>query len=231
MQLHIREEGSGDRTAVLIHGATGDGGTWFDTAPNLVSLGYRVLMPDLRGHGESPRAESYDLEEYAGDLVESLPRGVEIILGHSLGGRVLSLAIDRLLPDRAIYLDPGWTLPATVPEGITPTAADGSSMSEEHLRRINIKWSEAHIRQSLASYAKFDSRVLEFLPWGTTYLPSLPPAVPSLVILAGVGPSVSPAEQAQLGEAGYEIRTVNDSGHVVFADDLPGFFEAIDGWI
>src|SRR5262249_6452144 len=56
------------------------------------------IAPDLRGHGRSPRAASYALDEHAADvaaLVKRLaPRAAKIaVLGHSMGGAIaLALA-------------------------------------------------------------------------------------------------------------------------------------------
>src|SRR5262249_11181288 len=69
MKLNVREWGTGDRTAVLIHGITSDSGSWWRFGPDLAARGYHVLAPDLRGHGLSPRGE-YGPEAWAGDLHE-----------------------------------------------------------------------------------------------------------------------------------------------------------------
>lgn len=57
MQLHTREWGTGDRTALLVHGIMSDSRTWRRVGPALAERGYRVLAVDLRGHGRSPRGE------------------------------------------------------------------------------------------------------------------------------------------------------------------------------
>jgi hypothetical protein len=47
--------------------------------------------------------------------VDSLPAGLDGVVGHSLGGSVLVRAVGRLAPARAVYLDPGFhlSLPTT----------------------------------------------------------------------------------------------------------------------
>jgi pimeloyl-ACP methyl ester carboxylesterase len=55
----------GDRAAmplVLLHGMPRDHSTWAQLAPGLAALGYRVITPDLRGHGASARTSTYSLE-------------------------------------------------------------------------------------------------------------------------------------------------------------------------
>src|SRR5271154_151307 len=100
MRLALHTWGSPDagRTALLIHGAMASYGTWNKVAPELVERGYHVIAPDLRGHGDSPHADSYTREEVAADLVESLPKDADLAIGHSLGGRSLLLAVDALTP-------------------------------------------------------------------------------------------------------------------------------------
>ncbi len=74
-------------------------------APRLAERGYRAIMLDLRGHGDSPHAEKYTPELLAGDLVESLPAGADFVIGHSFGVSVLSLSVADLTPSRVVYSD------------------------------------------------------------------------------------------------------------------------------
>ncbi|GAA1690848.1 hypothetical protein GCM10009808_04750 [Microbacterium sediminicola] len=107
MRLAIHEFGSGERTAAVIHGISGSGLLWQDFAERLSHRhGMRVLAVDLRGHGSSPRAEQYRLQDFRQDLIDTLPQGLDVAIGHSLGGRALADAVDALNPRRAIYLDP-----------------------------------------------------------------------------------------------------------------------------
>jgi hypothetical protein len=43
------------------------------------------------------------MAELAADVVESVPAGPDLALGHSLGGAVLTKALPGLAPARAIY--------------------------------------------------------------------------------------------------------------------------------
>lgn len=54
VELAYREIGSG-RPLVLLHGFTGDSAQWIDAGPArlLADHGFRVILPDLRGHGQS----------------------------------------------------------------------------------------------------------------------------------------------------------------------------------
>src|SRR5258708_27349231 len=109
MKLNVHEWGAGDRTALLIHGLFADHQNWYRVGPALAERGYRVIAPDLRGHGASPRG-AYSPELWAADLVESLPKNADLAIGHSLAGMALVLAAKELAVRRAIYVDPTWKM-------------------------------------------------------------------------------------------------------------------------
>ena len=81
-----------DPTALLLHGNGGHAHWWDALVPALVP-GWRLVAPDLRGHGESDWAEPprYRLEDFARDLTsvhDALAPGRMVLVGHSMGGRV-----------------------------------------------------------------------------------------------------------------------------------------------
>src|SRR5690349_21770482 len=86
----FRAAGSGP-LLVLLHGITGSSKTWEHLIPRL-SQHYRVVAPDLIGHGESAKPPGdYSLGAYANlvrDLLEALGEQRGTIVGHSLGGGV-----------------------------------------------------------------------------------------------------------------------------------------------
>jgi pimeloyl-ACP methyl ester carboxylesterase len=86
---------------VLIHGA---GGTHLSWPPQVRRIpGYRIIAPDLPGHGKSGGRGHQTIHAYARsivDLVEELNINRAAFVGHSMGGLIaLSLALDY--PDRA----------------------------------------------------------------------------------------------------------------------------------
>src|ERR1700712_1023505 len=95
LELHgdrIAYQDTGQGAALLlIHGMAGSSATWRELVPRL-SKSYRVIAPDLLGHGESakPRGD-YSLGAFAvwlRDLLNEL--GVEraTVIGQSLGGGI-----------------------------------------------------------------------------------------------------------------------------------------------
>jgi esterase len=91
----------GDRAAmplVLLHGMPRDHSTWAQLAPDLATLGYRVITPDLRGHGASARTSTYSLEQMREDLHQfagALGLDRFVLGGHSMGGTVATLFAER----------------------------------------------------------------------------------------------------------------------------------------
>jgi pimeloyl-ACP methyl ester carboxylesterase len=95
-------------TVVLAHCWGCSHAIWVPVARRLVESGYRVVLYDQRGHGESTRGTSpLNIETLADDLSAVLEaRGVRdaVLTGHSMGGMtVMGLAAHRpkVLEDRA----------------------------------------------------------------------------------------------------------------------------------
>jgi 3-oxoadipate enol-lactonase len=105
-RLHYEDLGSG-RPIVVIHGFTNYGLSWTPQLAALVHSGYRVIVPDLRGHGASTGATALcTVADFANDLIELLDQldiNSAALCGLSLGGMIgLQLAIEQ--PDRVAAL-------------------------------------------------------------------------------------------------------------------------------
>lgn len=86
-----RMAGTTGPVLVLVHGVAGSSAAW-DPVMALLADHFRVVAPDLLGHGESakPRGD-YSLGAYASgirDLLDHLRLGRVTIVGHSLGGGI-----------------------------------------------------------------------------------------------------------------------------------------------
>ena len=85
--LNVRDSGAGT-PVVLLHGWPDTGDLWCHQVPALIADGYRAIVPDLRGFGESSRPR--DVNAYAaplmvGDVVHVLDElGIERahLVGH-----------------------------------------------------------------------------------------------------------------------------------------------------
>ncbi|HME47651.1 alpha/beta fold hydrolase [Mycobacterium sp.] len=89
-RVAYRDAGEGE-VLLLIHGMAGSSATWRAVMPQL-SKKFRVVAPDLLGHGESakPRGD-YSLGAFAvwlRDFLDELGVSQATVVGHSLGGGV-----------------------------------------------------------------------------------------------------------------------------------------------
>lgn len=82
---------------VIAHGLYGSGRNWGVIAKRLSDRG-RVVTPDMRNHGLSPRADSHSYADLAADLAEVISQiGAPVDLcGHSMGGKAaMALALTQ----------------------------------------------------------------------------------------------------------------------------------------
>ena len=108
-------EPPGRGTLVCIHGAGGQAEQW-KYQIEYFSSHYRIVAPDLRGHGQSERPRSaYSLDEFLWDFTQTLEQlKVEepfILMAHSFGGPI-ALTFAATQPQRVSKL----VLVATAPE-------------------------------------------------------------------------------------------------------------------
>lgn len=96
LELHgdrvaYRDTGDGEEVLLLIHGMAGSSDAWRSVITQL-SKKYRVVAPDLLGHGKSAKPRSdYSLGAFAvwlRDLLDELGIARVTIVGQSLGGGV-----------------------------------------------------------------------------------------------------------------------------------------------
>ena len=97
VSLHVVDAGEGGRPVLLVHGFTANSDEVAGVVEPLADLGWHVVAPDLRGHGQSDRptdADAYSLELMAADVLAVADRlGWDrfALLGHSMGGGVAQL--------------------------------------------------------------------------------------------------------------------------------------------
>jgi 3-oxoadipate enol-lactonase len=106
LNLHYEVAGVGP-AVLLVHGFTNFGLVWGPQIAALAYSGYRVIVPDLAGHGLSAPVEAVtDVPALASDMVALLDvLGIDrvVVCGLSLGGMVAQqMAIDH--PQRAAAL-------------------------------------------------------------------------------------------------------------------------------
>lgn len=107
VRLRVADLGRGP-VLVLLHGLTASHAIWEHTIAAFAG-GWRVIAPDLPGHGASAKPDApYTIDFYAG-IVRSLGRALDVqeavVVGSSLGGQVaLELALGYPSWTRALVL-------------------------------------------------------------------------------------------------------------------------------
>jgi lipase len=110
--LHTHEWGDPfERPLVCLHGVSAHGERYRKLAVERWAARFRVVAPDLRGHGRSGYEPPWDFETHIADLVDTIDSlGIEQAdwVGHSFGGRLL-LELASAQPERIrrlVLLDP-----------------------------------------------------------------------------------------------------------------------------
>jgi lipase len=114
-RLHVRSWGDPDAPPVVcLHGVTGSGRHFGRLAARLAPE-YRVVAPDLLGHGDSPQEPPWRLADHV-DAVEASVGEARVWLGHSFGGRIAFEHAARHHDgvELLVLLDPAILLPAHV---------------------------------------------------------------------------------------------------------------------
>ncbi|WP_328914157.1 MULTISPECIES: alpha/beta fold hydrolase [unclassified Streptomyces] len=129
IELAGRVVGASDAPPLLLlHGLTGSGEDWDGVAPALAES-WRLHIPDLRGHGASPRSREYSFELMRDDVLGYLDDAglAEVtVIGHSLGG-VIAYLLAALAPSRVramVLEEPPPPIPLDRP---VPSASDAPS--------------------------------------------------------------------------------------------------------
>jgi 2-succinyl-6-hydroxy-2,4-cyclohexadiene-1-carboxylate synthase len=147
------------RPVTLLHGFTQSGRSWRELIAKMPA-GYRWIVPDLRGHGESQiwKGATCSMDACTEDLVKLWDAlGVERshLVGYSMGGR-LALHIATHRPDRVLSV---FTIGAHA--GLEEDAREGRRRGDEALaQRIEKDGVEAFVKYwgSLPMFAGIERR-------------------------------------------------------------------------
>ncbi len=209
IDLNVRARGDG-QLVVGLHDLLGDGGGMMRALRPLTSGGYRVVAPDLRGHGDSPVPEGpWSIDDFASDVARIVASrgGPAIVVGQGLGAAAaLALALGH----------PG-LVSGLVLSGVGPRAED----PEGHERWMKVSRAFAERGQDGASHA---AEAMANRPDWRGALPQLD--IPSVVI-AGSGDRATPPDVQRelavwLRHAGFQTVA---TGHDVAAEK-PGILLA-----
>lgn len=228
----------GAPTVVLLHGWVASGGlNWFQVFKPL-SESFRVVAPDLRGHGRGIRNwKRFRLADCADDvaaMIEQMDLGPVIVCGYSMGGPVAQLLWQRhphMVSGMVLAATGSWLVPGMrqqiVLVGMASVAAGGLRATwglPEAVRRMIPLAPHGERPSSLQTWASAEMRRHDWrmvTEAGTAiatfdarkWLPNVD--VPTTVLVTAKDRAVSPLEQLRtaLLIPGAEIMRY-DEGHV-----------------
>ena len=134
-------KGAAIPTVVFCHGYTLSLRSWVFQRRALKAAGYRVVLWDQRGHGQSGAGakESYDVDQLGLDLAavirQVVPDGPLVLVGHSMGGMTLmALAVQepQLIKDRVL----GVAFVSTSPGGLSAVSWGFGSVLGKAVHRL-----------------------------------------------------------------------------------------------
>lgn len=158
--------GAGAAPVLLLHGITSSARTWWRVGPAIAAAGFRVVAPDMPGHGETGHwTGHYRLRDTAADLVAfaraaGLDRPELRIVGHSWGAMTAAaMPAAGLAPARLVLIDP----PAVPLTEIAAMLEDPAERAYDHvdeaiaaMGRINPTWPYGDVVAKAEGLTQFD---------------------------------------------------------------------------
>jgi pimeloyl-ACP methyl ester carboxylesterase len=248
MSLSVYQVGQGTTNVLLLHGFLGSGRNLTTLAKRLSERNpaWRLVVPDLTGHGTSPPLpDGADLGTLAADVMRCVDGELEII-GHSLGGRV-GLRAAMAARDRVRAV----TLLDITPSPIPDTGTESSGAMAALLRAPAEANSREVMRDSLRA-SGLASGLVEWLLLNLAHeagiyrwridraaLAALHPRVnredlwaalegtPVRCVRAGRSPYVPDEDVRRMQRLGAPVTTIAEAGHFIHVDALQEVVDAV----
>ena len=121
LKLHayeVKNENKTNKWAIVVHGYTSEGKLLSSKAKHLYNMGYNVLVPDLRGHGNSEGDyigmgwdDRLDVINWINYIIKNNPEAEIALHGTSMGASTVLMVSGEKLPSnvKAIIADCGYT--------------------------------------------------------------------------------------------------------------------------
>jgi len=178
LRLHYIDWGNEDASAmVFVHGVHDHCRTWDELAAEFFHQ-YHVVIPDLRGHGDSEwlKGSSYHYLDYVYDLhqlVQQAHLAPVVLVGHSMGGAIAALfagvypeMVERLVIIEGIGLWKAMQPPVPVHEQVREWVDNTRALSGRLPRRYRTL-SEAYHRMQQANPQLSESQALHLTVHGS----------------------------------------------------------------
>ena len=257
MLLFYRKYGDPkNKPIVVLHGVFGLSDNWDSFGKRFAELGFYVIVPDMRNHGQSPRYETFNYKVMARDVkkvldYEHITRCY--VVGHSMGGKIaMMLAFENpQLVERLEVLD------------ISPRKFDHPLQHLEFIAAmggVDLKSVQrrSDVEEQLAKH-NFEKRVLLFLLKNLSYshehgfrwkpyLKSIYKNMaeiskglenkgvyhgPTLFIRGGKSDYILEKDEVAIKKqfTDYQLVTLRESGHWIHVDDPQGFMRETEKFL
>lgn len=201
---------------VLVHGAWSDARAWDPVIPHLTAVGRRAVAPDLPAHGADPTPlAGATLDAYAAAVEAAAEaEGAPVVLvGHSMGGTVVSIVAERrpdlvahvvyvaafLLPDGQSLYGFTQTSPGMADSALGPALRPGEGvLGVDDASFVDVFCADAPA--ALAAAARAAQRPEPLAPLGTPVAVTAARwgSVPRSYVHTAADRCVSPASQAEM---------------------------------
>ena len=231
MLLHAIDVRAGPRNAHLFNGMMVSAESWDRVTALLVERGYRVIAPDLPGHGRSPRDPLSTAHRAADAVVETLAAldatSPTVAIGHSYGATVLACAATRLAARTTVYVDAGMTLVGG------HDIAELTAQYETDRRRRTVAWLRANRSYAGEAANLAEARAAEQFDAATAAAVSAgddvnwSPRQGDIVVRADPSAWVSERDVDALRAFGVQVRSIPDAAHTVWYSHFDAFVAAL----
>lgn len=228
VRLRYVAQGPASGPAVIMLHGTSDSSFSFSRALPLLPSTLRVIVPDLRGHGESSRASSYTMDDMARDviaLMDALHVPTATLVGHSMGSfvarRAAVLAPDRFTRLVLVGAGPssrnGAVLDVRRSANALQDPVDRTFVREFQYSTVSKPVPAEFMERVIAESLKLDAATWKAVMAGlVAYAPAEPAISAPVLVLGGDRDAVfSVAEQRALGERirGAQVQILDGVGH------------------
>ncbi len=235
LQSHVWNP-TGDRRALLLHGLSSDGGTWWRLASELADCGFLVVAPDLRSHGRSPTAMDHRIATLAADVAQ-LGGGWHVLVGHSLGGAVAAVVAAQEHVPATLLVDPVLELDDEQHATLRRTVKAELEADPASIRTANPSWSERDVQRKALALTMMTPDVVDAVlddndPWDVRW--AVPRWSGAVHLLAGDparGGLLAPRTIDEVVRAAGDRVTasvVDGAGHSVQRDRPDAVWSAVD---
>lgn len=231
--------GDGPQRALLLHGLTSAGSTWWRLASDLAEVGFTAVAPDLRAHGTSPAGDNLAIESFRDDVL-LLGGGWDLLVGHSLGGAIAAavMTAQPSFAKRVVFEDPAIDSAVTArllaesPAPLqSPTVAEVAAANPTwHPRDVELK-----VESLLQCGPEVSQRTMDdAAPWDVW------PEILSLLVpalLLGADPELGALVSQEKGEEAVrtnelvEYVLVAEAGHSIHRNDYATYLRLVSEFV